>query len=118
MQFQSPYKSGRTAMMLTGVSPQDVLLGSQLLLLGEVQGQTSGDMVLLEPGQPEPKVTSVLSGTSYATGKAGSYSPVESFLFTKPVAYYSVIGGVLVILSVALFLILRRLRARNKRGGK
>ena len=55
----------------------------------------------------------MLSGAGYATGKTGSYSPVESFLFTKPVVYYSVIGAVVVILSVALFLILRRLRRKR-----
>ena len=118
MQFQSPFKSGRTVTMLTGATPQDVLIGSQLLLLGEVQGQTQGDTVLLEPGVPEPKVTAMTGGPAYATGKTGSYSPVESFLFTKPIAYYSVIAGVVVIFSVALFFILRRRRNRNKRDGK
>ncbi len=118
MQFESPFKSGRTATLLTGVTPADVLLGSQLLLLGDVQGQARGDTVLLEPGEPEPKVTAMMGGPGYATGKTGSYSPVESYLFTQPIIYYSVIAAVVVIFSVALFFILRRLRARNKRGGK
>ena len=117
MQFQSPYQAGRSVVMLTASSADDLLATSQLLLTGQVQSQAKGDLVLIEPGTPDPKVTSMDAGARYATGKKGSYSPVESFLYTRPIVYYSVIGAVILALTAALFYVLRRWRAK-RRGAK
>ncbi len=114
MQFQSPYQAGRTVVMLTGMTGEDVFRASQSLLLGDVQGQTKGDVVLIEPGLPDAKVTSMAAGTRYATGKKGTYSPVESFLYTRPVVYYSAIAAAILAFSAALFFVMRRWRAKRK----
>ena len=87
MQFQSPYEGGRTVTMLTATAPDDLLAASQALLTGEVQSQAHGDLVLIEPAEPQPKVSAMSAGNRYATGKRGSYSPVESFHNTRPVVY-------------------------------
>ena len=113
MQFQSPFQAGRSVVMLTASSAADVLTASRLMLTGEVQSQARGDLVLIEPGTPEPKVSSMEAGARYATGKEGSYSPVESFLYTRPTIYYSAIALVLLVLATSLFFVLRRWR--NKR---
>lgn len=114
MQFQSPFTPGRSVLMLTATRPEDLLLTSQLLLTGEVQAQSKGDLVLIEPGPVEPKVTAMDAGARYATGKKGTYSSVESFLYTRPAVYYSAIAIVLLSLTAALFYVLKRWRAKRR----
>jgi hypothetical protein len=56
------------------------------------------------------------SGCHYATCKKGTYSPVESFLYTRPEVYYAVIAIVLLAGTAALFFVLRRWRAKRRSG--
>jgi hypothetical protein len=114
MQFQSPFQAGRSVVMLTAGSAEDVLATSRMLLTGQVQSQSKGDLVLIEPGDKEPRITSIHAGASYATGKKGTYSPIESFLYTRPMAYYGAIGAGLAIITLALFFVLRRWRAKRR----
>ena len=51
------------------------------------------------------------SGARYATGKKGSYSPVESFLYTRPEAYYAAAALGVLLVCLGLFFGLRRWRA-------
>ena len=113
MQFQSPYQTGRSVVMLTASAADDLLATSQLLLTGQVQSQSKGDLVLIEPGPVEAKVTVMDTGIRYATGKKGTYSPIESFLYTRPAVYYSVIAAVLLTGAAGLFFLLRRWRRRR-----
>jgi hypothetical protein len=113
MQFQSPWHAGRTVTMLTAERAEDLLAASALLTTSAVQGQTRGDLVLIEPGDPEPKVGAMDSGARYATGKKGSYSPVESFLYTRPWAYYAAAAVGVLLLCLGLFFALRRWRAKR-----
>ena len=64
----------------------------------------------------DPQVTSMEVGARYATGKKGTYSPVESFLYTRPIVYYATIVFVLLVFAGSLYYGLRRWRA--KRRGK
>jgi hypothetical protein len=116
MQFESPWYSGRTVTLLTGSRAEDLIDASRALLTATVQGQTKGDLVLIESSEPEPKVTAMEAGNPYATGKSGSYSPLESFLYTRPVIYYGVIAGTLLLLGAALFFGLRRWRAKRHKA--
>lgn len=113
MQFQSPYHSGRTVVMLTANRVQDLLLVSQAILDSGVQAQAKGDLVHIEPAEPEHKVTAMMAGARYATGKKGSYSPVESFLYTRPYAYYAVSAVAALVLALAFWFALRRIRRRR-----
>jgi cellulose synthase operon protein B len=113
MQFQSPWHAGRTVTMLTAERAEDLLAASALLTTSAVQGQTRGDLVLIEPGDPEPKVGAMDSGARYATGKKGSYSPLESFLYTRPWAYYAAAAVGVLVLCLGLFFALRRWRAKR-----
>jgi hypothetical protein len=115
MQFQSPWFPGRTVTALTAEGPEDLLVTSALLTTSAVQGQTRGDLVLIEPGEPEPAVSALASGARYATGKEGSYSPIESFLYTRPEAYYAAAGLGVLLLCLGLFFGLRRWRAKRAR---
>ena len=114
MQFESPYEAGRSVVMLTAITQDDLLQASKLLLTGPVQSQTRGDLVLIEPGEKEAKVTSITVGARYATGKEGSYSAVESFLYTRPVAYYGAIAASVLVLVAVIYFVLRRRRKAKK----
>ncbi len=114
MQFQSPWQSGRSVVMLTASSAADVLEASRQLLTGTVQSQSKGDLVLIESGELDPKVTAMDAGPRYATGKEGTYSAVESFFYTRPVAYYSVIAVALGGFAIGLFFVLRKWRRSRK----
>lgn len=114
MQFQSPWHAGRTVTMLAAERVEDLLAASALLTTSSVQGRTNGDLVLIEPGEPEPIVSALDSGARYATGKKGSYSPVESFLYTRPVAYYAASALGLMLVCAGIYFGIRRLRARRK----
>lgn len=115
MQFQSPWHAGRTVTMLTAERGEDLLAASQMLTASSVQGQARGDLVLIESGEPDPVVSAMDTGVRYATGKKGSYSPVESFLYTQPMAYYAAALVGLLLLCVGLFYGLKRLRAMRRR---
>src|SRR6185503_18002111 len=114
MQFQSPYQAGRSVVMLTAASADDLLATSRMVLTGTVQSQTKGDLVLIEQGEKEPKITAIEAGARFATGKKGTYSPLESFLYTRPIAYYSVIGLSLLLFVSALYFVLKRWRAKRR----
>ncbi|HET6264987.1 MAG TPA: UDP-forming cellulose synthase catalytic subunit [Usitatibacter sp.] len=114
MQFQSPYQAGRSVVMLTAASADDLLATSRMVLTGTVQSQSRGDLVLIETGEKEPKVTAIEAGARYATGKKGTYSPLESFLYTRPIAYYGVIGLSLLLFVSALYFVLKRWRAKRR----
>ena len=59
---------------LTAARAEDLVEASQALLTAAVQGKATGDIVLIEPGDPEPQVSAMVAGSPYATGKRGSYS--------------------------------------------
>jgi cellulose synthase operon protein B len=116
MQFESPWRAGRTVIMLTAGLGEDLLASSISLLSGGTQSQVKGDLVLIEPGEPEAKVSSMAAAKPYVSGKRGSYSQVESFLYTQPAIYYGASAAALLVLVAALFFGMRRWRGR--RNGK
>jgi hypothetical protein len=113
MQFQSPYQSGRTVTLLTATLNEDLESVSRAVLDSRVQAQAHGDLVHIEPGK-EIHVTSMSAGPPYVTGKTGSYSPLESFLYTRPVLYYAAAALAVLALAVIAFLGLRRWRAKRR----
>jgi hypothetical protein len=116
MQFESPYEVGRTVMSLVADRPEDLLELSNVLLDAGVQGQIFGDLVLVGLVQPKPKVTSLVVGEKYGTGKMGNISQLESFLYAYPSAYYVLIGILLLGFGYVVYRLLARYRASRKLG--
>lgn len=114
MEFQSPYESGRTALMLTAGLAEDVLAVSEVLLDADVQVKTRGDLVLIEPAHPESKVTAMNVGRQYMTGKDGDFPILESILYTQPLVYYGAIGLIILLLAWTIFQVIRRYRAKHR----
>jgi hypothetical protein len=116
MQFQSPFESGRTALVFTATANEDLVAVSRELLEPAVQAQARGDVVLIELAQPEPKVSAMDTGKHYIVGKAGASQVIESLLFTRPYLHYGMLVGLIVLVSLALYYVLRRHRARRPTG--
>jgi len=116
MQFQSPFEAGRTVLVFSAADNDDLVSVSRELLNPAVQAQARGDVVLIELAEPEPKVSAMDTGKHYIVGKAGSSQIIESLLFTRPVLFYAVLVALLGLVSIALYYVLRRHRARRPTG--
>lgn len=116
MQFESPFQVGRTIMTLSADESADLYRLGEALLDPEVQGQIYGDLVLVEMTQPKFKVTSMLVGKTYATGKQGDVSWIDSFLYSYPYAYHALLGLLILGLAFLIFVLLKRYRATRKLG--
>jgi len=113
MESQSPNEAGRTAMMLVAERADDILAASEALLDPGTQSKISGDLVLIEPNLPEAKVTAIHTGNYYMTGKDGTSTVMESFMYTQPAVYYSAIALVILGLSAMIYLVVKRWRKKR-----
>jgi hypothetical protein len=116
MQFESPFEVGRTIMTISADYPEDLLLMGEALLDPEVQGQIYGSLTLVEMTQPKFKVTSMMTGETYVTGKQGDMSWIDSFLYTYPYAYYALLGLLVLGLAFVIYVLLKRYRTTRKLG--
>lgn len=118
LQFESPYQTGRSVMLVGAEEPPLLYLLSQALLDPEVQGQVRGGITLVDLGAEYDKtrVTSLRSDHSYTTGKGEDISALESFLYTHPMAYYALLFLVTAALAWALYHVLLRYRMSRKLG--
>jgi len=113
MQFQSPFENGRTVVIITASDNDDLVEVSRELLEPVVQAQSRGDVMLIEFAKPESKVSTLDTGKHYMTGKAGAAMTIESYLFTRPALHYAILVAILVLVSAAIYVYLRRRRARK-----
>ena len=116
MQFESPYFTGRTAMVLVADNNRDLLHLSEAMLDPVVQGGIIGDLVLIEMTQPKPKVTSLQVAAKYITGKGGDMSAMKSFLNTHIYVYYILLGVLILGFTYTIYVLLKRYRATRKLG--
>ncbi|MDH5478093.1 MAG: cellulose biosynthesis cyclic di-GMP-binding regulatory protein BcsB [Nitrospinota bacterium] len=115
MEFQSPFRDGRTVFLMTAAGREELVRTSKALLDGGVQAKMEGDISLVELNEPNYSVTSYSAGKKYTTGKSGKISRVESFLMSDPWMYYGAI--ILLILAVgtlAYFFMKSFLKGRAK----
>lgn len=117
MQFESPYQTGRTVMTLSAETDIDLLRLGEVLLDPEVQAQIYGDLVLIEMMQPKPLVTSMEIGPKFTSGKKGDISWIDSFLYVYPYVYHALLGLLILGLTFALYILLKRYRATRKLEG-
>lgn len=118
MEFESPSETGRTVLLIAADNGSSLLKFSQALLEPHVQAQAEGGLMLVDMGahNPKPRVYSYKFGTSYTTGKMGTASKLESYLYTHPYVYYA-LGILLSIgLAFAIYWAFRRYRASRKLG--
>ncbi len=113
MQFQSPFKQGKSIMLMTAQSPEGVAALASSLSEGGVQTALEGDLVLIDLSSPGHEVSSMRAGRSFFTGKKGEISMLEFYLYTYPWLYYAAIGLMAALISMAIFAFVRSSRRRR-----
>ncbi len=108
MQFQSPYKEGRSMMVATATTPEGVYALSEAMLDHGVQSKLKGDVALIEMTPPDYMVYSLKVGDSFFTGKSGEISKLDFYLHSYPYLYHISLAVVIVLFSLIAFYFLRR----------
>lgn len=114
MEFQSPYKQGRTVLMFTAGSAKNLVSFSHALLDPGVQSMSEGDLIMVGLTPPDYKVNAMKVGKKYFSGKMGKISMIGVYLYTYPFLYYIVILLAILILGLIIFFFLKRYKKRKK----
>lgn len=114
MEFQSPYKEGRTILLLTALSTKKLLLFSEVLLEPAIQARSKGDVVMVDLTPPTYQVTALDIGKKFFTGKSGKVSKLDFYLQTYPYLYQTLLGLLVLLLALSSFYFLQR-RSRKRR---
>jgi len=118
LEFESPYEVGRSVMMIGAEQPKMLFDISVALLEPEIQGQMLGGITLIDLGSQydKPRVTSIRAERTYTTGKGSEISMLDSFLYTHPIVFYSLLVVVIVALAWSVYFALRQYRMSRKLG--
>lgn len=116
MEFLSPFKEGRTVLLATAASTEELEVFSKVLLEPGVQAKSEGGLVLVDLSPPDYTVESLQVGKRYFSGKTGKVSLIERYLFFYPWLYYVTVAVVIIALGLVIFYILKRYRARRLTG--
>jgi hypothetical protein len=117
MEFLSPFTEGRTVLLATAATSEDLQALSRALLEPSVQSKSEGGLVLVDLTPPDYTVASLQVGKRYFSGKTGKVSLIDRYLFFYPWLYYVALAVVISGLGLVLFYILRRYRIRRLTGG-
>lgn len=121
MQYESPYKAGRSVVMITGKSSTSVEHMSRALLKPAVQSSSTGDLVMVDfIYDPEQlnidgntwryNTTSIKTGKKYVTGKSGEIDNLQAMLAANPIYYWVALASVIFLLTLLVYIWLRRHR--------
>lgn len=114
MEFESPYKRGRTALMFTASNTGDVWALTNAMLEAHVQAGSVGDMVLVDlTTQPEYRVSSLSAGGKYSTGKLGRLFFIDYYLYSYPLVYQILIIVLILASGLVIFFYIRKVRRRR-----
>jgi len=118
LEFESPYQTGRSILLVGAENPRTLFDLSVALLEPEIQAQIKGGTTLLDLGTQyvKPRLSSIRAERSYTTGKGEEISALESFLYTRPLAFYGLLGALVLALAWTLYVLLSRYRKGRKFG--
>lgn len=111
MEFESVYKRGRTLILLTAESSEDLLALGDAMLESDVHGRLKGDVALIELTTPKYRVSSMSVGKKYSTGDKGEVSLIDSILHEYLYVFYALVAAFITALSIFGYWMLRRYRA-------
>lgn len=114
MQFKSPYRVGRTILMVTAFSPKELYAFSKMLTEPAVEGACKGDLTLVDlASAPHYKVYSFDIGKKYFSGKGGKISRVKAYIYSMSKYYAYLLVFVFLFLGITVFYLLYRFRKRR-----
>ena len=110
MEFQSPYRTGRSVLQVTGASAKEVLAVSKALVEPSVQDQMKGDLVLMDLNYPDYRVKALSAGTNYYTGQSGTFFMLEYYFYKYTYLNYILLFLFIILLSLAAYYFLQKIR--------
>ena len=113
MEFESPYRTGRSLLLVTASSGNDLLELSRALGSTSVQGESQGNLILINFADGEYKVMAQNVGDSYYTGKLSTANIIKSFFNASRLAYFALLAIALLALTFSISYILKRNRSRR-----
>jgi len=116
MEFLSPYKEGRTVLLLTAASTKELYALSEALTEPAVQSKCEGSLVIVDLSPPDYNVSSLSIGKKYFSGKTGKISFIDRYLYFYPWLYYVAVVLIVICLSLTLFYMLKKHRVRRLKG--
>ena len=113
MEFESMLKRGRSIILLTAESGEDLLELGKAMLEPAIQSSLKGNVAIIKLTPPEYAVSTMAFGKKYSTGDNGNIPLINSFLHKYPYIFYGL--GVFIILALGIlgFWVLRRYRAER-----
>jgi hypothetical protein len=112
MEFQSPYKLGRTILLMTGAGSPEVSALTEALLEPGVQDKITGDLAFIDLKGPGNTVKALSAGDTYYTGESGILFLIEYYLYKYPFLNYILLSLAL-LLQPARFVVLLRIRKKR-----
>ncbi len=113
MEYQSPYKTGRSVIQITGNSSREVLATSKALLEPGVQDQLKGDLALIDLNDPNYRVKALSAGDSYYTGQRGTFFIVEYYLYKYAFLNYILLALCVLLLGAVVYYTLNAIRKKR-----
>ncbi len=113
MEFQSPYKKGRSVLALLATTPSALNELSRALLEAGVQTKCSGSVSVIDFGSPCCRVHNLDVGGRYYTGRLGRISRVSSHIHSRFWLFFASLVLVLLLLTLTIFYFLKRYRKKR-----
>ena len=112
-QFQSPNQMGRSVLLLSANSSQEILRGALMMWEPVIQGRIGGDVSILELPSPDFQVSSAQLGSKYYIGDKRAVSRLTSILYTYPWLFLGLLILAFIILAYAVYHLLKKQRRRR-----
>ncbi len=112
-EFESPYKSGRSVLLLTAISSPALYNGSDALLEPSVQGRCTGGLVVLDPSSPEKSIVGLDTGETYYVGGLGLFPRLNALIYEHDVLFFLLLLGSFGVLTRFAYLKLKAMRAQR-----
>ena len=113
MEFESPYKPGRSVLMVTAGTDKDLEMLSRAMLESPVQGKSSGSLALVDFTSRDDQVWSLNVGDTYYIGNRAISSRVNSFLNSSKLGFFGLLAASLLILTVCAYYLLKGFRRKR-----
>ncbi len=114
MEFESPYKKGRSVVLMTAQDDGDVAKLGDALLQPDILARMKGGVSLIKLNVPNYDVVSISVGKKYTTGEKGDISFASSFLYAHPYVFYGILALILIMLGLIAYKLLSSYRKKRE----
>jgi len=113
MEFQSPYETGRSILLLTAISSENLEKLSKVLLEQDVQSMAYGGLSLVDLTPPHYEVNSLRVGKKYYIGKLGHFTKIDLYLYSHFWLFFLLLILAILLLTLTVFYLLKKYRKRR-----